>query len=29
MSLRENGVSSQNIHASEVIWAFFAMHARR
>jgi polyhydroxybutyrate depolymerase len=25
---RENGVSSQNIKASEVIWAFFAAHAR-
>jgi polyhydroxybutyrate depolymerase len=25
---RENGVSSQNINASEVIWAFFATHAR-
>jgi polyhydroxybutyrate depolymerase len=28
-ALRENGVSSQNIHASEVIWDFFAVHARR
>jgi polyhydroxybutyrate depolymerase len=27
--LRENGVSSGNINASEVIWAFFAAHARR
>ena len=25
---RENGVSSQNINASEVIWVFFAAHAR-
>ena len=28
-ALRENGVSSRNINASEVIWAFFAGHARR
>ena len=26
---KENGVSSQNIDASEVIWDFFASHARR
>ena len=26
---RENGVSSRNINASEVIWAFLAAHARR
>jgi polyhydroxybutyrate depolymerase len=25
----ENGVSSQNLNASEMIWAFFAGHARR
>ena len=25
---RENGVSTQNINASEAIWAFFAAHAR-
>jgi polyhydroxybutyrate depolymerase len=29
LSLRENGVSSQNINASEVIWAFFAAHPRQ
>jgi polyhydroxybutyrate depolymerase len=29
VSRRENGVSSQNINASEVIWAFFAGHRRR
>ena len=29
LALRENGVSSQNINATEVIWAFFAAHARR
>lgn len=28
-SQRENGVSSQNISASELIWDFFARHARR
>ena len=28
-ALRQNGVSSRNINASEVIWAFFAAHARR
>ena len=28
-ALRENGVSSRNINASEVIWAFFAAHPRR
>ena len=28
-SQRENGVSSQNLDASEVIWAFLSTHARR
>ena len=28
-SRSENGASSRNINASEVIWAFFAAHARR
>jgi polyhydroxybutyrate depolymerase len=28
-SQAENGVSSQNVDASEVIWAFFATHRRR
>jgi polyhydroxybutyrate depolymerase len=28
-SQRENGVSSQNMSASEVIWTFFASHPRR
>jgi polyhydroxybutyrate depolymerase len=28
-SQAENGVSSQNLNASEVIWAFFNAHARR
>jgi polyhydroxybutyrate depolymerase len=28
-SQRENGVSSQNLNASEVIWAFLSTHARR
>ena len=28
-SQRENGVSSQNLNASEVIWAFFNAHARK
>lgn len=28
-SQRENGVSSRNLEASEVIWAFFSTHARR
>jgi polyhydroxybutyrate depolymerase len=28
LAARENGASSQNINASEVIWAFFAAHAR-
>jgi len=28
-SQRENGVSSQNLNASEVIWAFFKDHERR
>ena len=26
---RENGVSSQNLKASDVIWAFLSTHARR
>ena len=29
LAQQENGVSSQNVNASEVIWAFFAAHARR
>ena len=29
LAQRENGASTQNINASEVIWAFFAAHARR
>jgi polyhydroxybutyrate depolymerase len=29
LARRENGVSSKNINASEVVWAFFAAHARR
>ena len=29
LSQRENGVSSQNLSASEVIWEFFGTHARR
>jgi polyhydroxybutyrate depolymerase len=29
LALRENGVSSRNINASEVIWSFFAAHPRR
>jgi polyhydroxybutyrate depolymerase len=29
VALRENGTSSQNIDASEVIWQFFAAHPRR
>jgi polyhydroxybutyrate depolymerase len=29
MARQENGISSQNINASEVIWAFFAAHGRR
>jgi poly(3-hydroxybutyrate) depolymerase len=28
-SQRENGVSSQNINASETVWSFFNTHARR
>ncbi|HEX5110472.1 MAG TPA: PHB depolymerase family esterase [Vicinamibacterales bacterium] len=28
-ALRENGVSSQNLNASEVIWAFFSAHPRQ
>jgi polyhydroxybutyrate depolymerase len=29
LARRENGISSQNVNASEVIWSFFAAHARR
>ena len=29
LAQRENGISSQNINASEVIWSFFAAHGRR
>jgi polyhydroxybutyrate depolymerase len=29
LALRENGVSSQNLNASEVIWAFFNAHPRK
>jgi poly(3-hydroxybutyrate) depolymerase len=29
MVLKENGPSSRNLDATEVIWTFFAGHARR